>query len=86
MKFYKGRAYPKVISGFTESGAMMCIIGQVSELLAMKLIERDNTKGNLDKWLMIDKLGRVYEFNTKKEAKEAARIKFDCVTHIKETI
>lgn len=29
---------------------------------------------------------RVYEFNTKKEAKEAARIKFDCVTHIKETI
>ena len=81
MKFFKGKAYPEVISGFTESGAMMCIIGQVSELLAMKLIEDDNTQGNLDKWLLIDRMGRVFEFDTKKEAKEAARQKFDMVTH-----
>ena len=86
MKFLKGKAYPEVISGHTKSGAMVCIIGQVSELLKMKILEADNTKGNLDKWLMIDKLGRVYEFNSKKEAKEAARIKFGNVTNIKETI
>ena len=70
MKFFKGKAYPEVISGFTESGAMMCIIGQVHELLAMKLIENENTEGNLDKWLVIDRTGRVFEFDTKKKQKK----------------
>lgn len=81
MKFFKGRAYPEVISGFTEGGAMMCIIGQVSELVKMDLIYNDNTEGNMDKWLLLDKQGNCFEFDSKKEAKEAARQKFDSSTH-----
>ena len=75
----KGRN--KNLGGFTESGAMMCIIGQVSELLKMDLIYDVNTKGNMDKWLLLDKQGNCFEFDSKKEAKEAAIKKFDSVTH-----
>ena len=51
----------------------LAIIGQVSELLEKEIIFLDNTYGNMDKWLMIDKDGKtIREYDSKAEAKDAA--------------
>lgn len=76
MKFLKYKANPEIIAVVSDNGKTLCIIGQVSDLLKMNLIYEDNTSGNFDKWLLIDRFGRCVEFDSKKDAKVAARLKF----------
>ena len=55
----------------TEDNKVFAIIGQVKELMEKEIIFDDNTKGNENKWLGIEKGGEVIrEFETLKEAKE----------------
>ena len=50
------------------------IIGQVKELLEKEIIFPDNTSGNEEKWLGIEKNGDVFrEFNTLEDAKNYYR-------------
>lgn len=57
-----------------DNGAVYAIIGQVKELLEKQIIFSDNTSGNLEKWLGIEKNGDIFkEFNTLEEAKSYYR-------------
>lgn len=58
-----------------DNGAVYAIIGQVKELLEKQIIFPDNTSGNLEKWLGIEKNGEIFkEFNTLEEAKNYYRL------------
>lgn len=76
MEFYKMKN-AEIFIGKSESGVTLCIIGQVSDLLAKELLLPDNTEGKENKWLLIDRLGAVQEYNSKEEAKAAARLRYD---------
>lgn len=52
-----------------EEGYCICIIGQVRELLEKEIIFADNTKGNMDKWLCVDRDKKVREFDSLEDAK-----------------
>ena len=55
----------------TEENEVFAIIGQVKELLEKEIIFDENTKGNENKWLGIEKGGEVIrEFETLEEPKE----------------
>ena len=57
-----------------DDGTVYAIIGQVRELLVNGVIYLDNTIGNEDKWLGIEKNGDITrEFNTLNEAKDYYR-------------
>ena len=57
-----------------DNGTVYAIIGQVRDLLVNGVIYLDNTIGNEDKWLGIEKNGDVIrEFNTLEEAKNYYR-------------
>ena len=57
-----------------DDGTVYAIIGQARELIANDIIYVDNTIGNEDKWLGIEKNGEVIrEFNTLDEAKDYYR-------------
>lgn len=57
-----------------DNGTVYAIIGQVNELIVNGVIYLDNTVGNEDKWLGIEKNGDVVrEFNTLAEAKDYYR-------------
>lgn len=57
-----------------EDGTVYAIIGQVKELLEKEIIFPDNTYGNEEKWLGIEKQGEIFrEFNTLEEAKNYYR-------------
>lgn len=59
-----------------DDGTVYAIIVQVRELLVNDVIYLDNTIGNEDKWLGIEKNGDVVrEFNTLAEAKDYYRKK-----------
>lgn len=58
----------------TEDEKVYAIIGQVKELLEKEIIFPDNTYGNEEKWLGIEKKGEIIrEFNTLEEAKNYYR-------------
>lgn len=58
-----------------DNGSVYAIIGQVKELLEKQIIFPDNTSGNLEKWLGIEKNGEIFkEFNTLEEAKNYYRL------------
>ena len=53
-----------------DDGTVYAIIGRVRELLEKDIIFPDNTLGNEEKWLGIEKGGDVFkEFNTLEDAK-----------------
>lgn len=53
-----------------DDGTVYAIIGQVKELLEKEILFSDNTSGNEEKWLGIEKDGDVFrEFNTLEDAK-----------------
>lgn len=57
-----------------ENGTVYAIIGQVKELLEKEIIFPNNTYGNEEKWLGIEKQGEIFrEFNTLEEAKNYYR-------------
>jgi hypothetical protein len=60
-----------------DDGTIYAIIGQVKELLEKEIIfpdNTDNTSGNEEKWLGIEKNGDVFrEFNTLEDAKNYYR-------------
>lgn len=57
-----------------DDGTVYAIIGQVKELLANDIIFIDNTSGNEEKWLGIEKNGDIIkEFNTLEVAKNYYR-------------
>lgn len=49
--------------------AVVAVLGTVSDLLSCELIFPDNVRGNEDKYLVIDRVGNIREFNTLDEAK-----------------
>ena len=49
--------------------AVIAVLGTVSDLLKSEIIFPDNTVGNDDKYLVIDRCGYIREFNTLDEAK-----------------
>lgn len=53
-----------------DDGTVYAIIGRVGELLEKNIIFPENTQGNEEKWLGIEKGGEVFkEFNTLEDAK-----------------
>lgn len=57
-----------------DDGTVYAVIGQVKELLEKEIIFPDNTSGNEEKWLGIEKNGDVFrEFNTLEDAKNYYR-------------
>lgn len=57
-----------------DDGTVYAIIGQVKELLEKEIIFHDNTFGNEEKWLGIEKCGDVIrEFNTLEDVKNYYR-------------
>lgn len=57
-----------------DDGTVYAIIGQVKELLEKEIIFPDNTSGNEEKWLGIEKNGDIFkEFNTLEDAKNYYR-------------
>ena len=57
-----------------DNGTVYAIIGQVKELLDKEIIFPDNTSGNENKWLGIEKGGDIFkEFNTLEDAKNYYR-------------
>lgn len=57
-----------------DDGTVYAVIGQVKELLEKEIIFPDNTSGNEEKWLGIEKDGDVFrEFDTLEDAKNYYR-------------
>lgn len=57
-----------------DNGTVYAVIGQVKELLDKEIIFSDNTSGNENKWLGIEKNGDIFkEFNTLEDAKNYYR-------------
>ena len=57
-----------------EDGTIYAIIGEVKELLENDIIFSDNTDGNKNKWLGIEKSGEfIREFNNLDDAKNYYR-------------
>ena len=57
-----------------DDGTVYAIIGEVKELLENDIIFSDNTDGNENKWLGIEKSGEyIREFNNLDEAKDYYR-------------
>lgn len=80
MKFYVSSDFPTILLGKSEkSGVILCIIGQVSDLITCNLVLPENTEGKESKWLLIDRLGAVNEYNSKEKAKAAARLRYDVI-------
>lgn len=53
---------------------LYAVIGSVKTLLERNIIFKDNTAGNMEKWLGIEKHGEViHEFNCKEDAIEYYR-------------
>ncbi|MDD6489000.1 MAG: hypothetical protein PUG48_04185 [Clostridia bacterium] len=81
LKFFKvdGTGIRRVIevSDKGEKLKVYCIIGRVDELLEKDIIFADNTKGNEDKWLVIENQGDVITEKTSlEEAKDYCRKKY----------
>lgn len=57
-----------------DDGTIYAIIGEVKELLEKDIIFSDNTDGNENKWLGIEKSGElIQEFNSLDDAKNYYR-------------
>ena len=52
-----------------EKTKVLYIFGTVKDLLKEEVIFPDNTKGNMNKWLLIDKNENIIEFDSKDEIK-----------------
>lgn len=75
MKFAK-RKGTNVIIVITEQGERVALIGRVWELMRLGVIDIA-INPTFENWLLIDTEGNAVEFQTKEDAKTAARLKYE---------
>ena len=75
MRFAK-RKGTEVLIAITEKGERVFLIGRVFELMRLGVIEMA-INPTFENWLLIDTEGNSVEFQTKEDAKTAARLKYE---------